>query len=49
MKHMTREYKKEDALLRPNKESTLEKKQKERIMRKEKITKSFNKIVKDPF
>ena len=30
MKHMTREYKKEDALLRPNKESTLEKKQKER-------------------
>jgi hypothetical protein len=49
MKHMTREYKKEDALLRPNKESTLEKKQKERVMRKEKITKAFNKIVKDPF
>jgi len=49
MKHMTREYKKEDALLRPNKESTLEKKQKERIMRKEKIIKAFNKIVKDPF
>jgi hypothetical protein len=49
MKHMTREYKKEDALLRPNKESTLEKKQKERIMRKKKITKAFNKIVKDPF
>ena len=33
MKHMTREYKKEDALLRPNKESTLDKKEKERIMR----------------
>ena len=46
---MTKDHKKEDALLRPNKESTLDKKQKERVMRKEKITKAFNKIVKDPF
>ena len=30
MKHMTRTYKKEDALLRPHKETTLEKQQKKR-------------------
>jgi len=30
MKHMTRTYKKEDAMLRPAKESTLEKQQKKR-------------------
>ena len=30
MKHMTRTYKKEDAMLRPHKESTLEKQQKKR-------------------
>jgi hypothetical protein len=30
MKHMTRDYKPEDAMLRPKKESTLEKQQKQR-------------------
>ena len=30
MEHMTRKYKKEDAMLRPHKESTLEKQQKKR-------------------
>jgi hypothetical protein len=30
MKHMTRTYKKEDAMLRPHKETTLEKQQKKR-------------------
>jgi len=30
MEHMTRKYKKEDAMLRPYKESTLEKQQRER-------------------
>jgi hypothetical protein len=30
MEHMTRKYKKEDAMLRPHKESTLEKQQRER-------------------
>jgi|LakMenE18May11ns_1017448.scaffolds.fasta_scaffold9955045_5 hypothetical protein len=31
MKHMSRSYKKEDAMLRPEHESTLEKQQKERM------------------
>ena len=31
MKHMSRSYKKEDAMLRPGHESTLEKQQKERM------------------
>ena len=31
MKHMSRNYKKEDAMLRPEHESTLEKNQKERM------------------
>jgi hypothetical protein len=30
MEHMSRKYKKEDAMLRPHKESTLEKQQKQR-------------------
>jgi hypothetical protein len=34
MKHMDRKYKKEDALLRPHKESTLEKNQADRIARR---------------
>jgi hypothetical protein len=48
---MKNEPKKLDFSLKASKDyqNTLEKKQKERIMRKEKITKAFNKIVKDPF
>jgi len=34
MKPMSRKYKKEDAMLRPHKESTLEKNQRERLERR---------------
>ena len=34
MKHMDRKYKKEDAMLRPHKETTLEKNQRERLERR---------------
>jgi|VirMetMinimDraft_7_1064189.scaffolds.fasta_scaffold502453_1 hypothetical protein len=48
---MKNEPKKLDFSLKAPKgyQNTLDKKEKERIMRKEKITKAFNKIVKDPF
>jgi hypothetical protein len=34
MKHMSRKYKPEDAMLRPHKETTLEKNQRERLERR---------------
>lgn len=39
----------ENSLLQPHKESTLEKQQRLRIERREKINALFNKIVKDRF
>jgi hypothetical protein len=47
MEHMNRKYKKEDAMLRPHKESTLEKNQAKRIARKKMLEKEFSKVVKD--
>lgn len=47
MEHMNRKFKKEDALLRPHKETTLEKNQKARERRKAMIAKQFNKFQKD--
>lgn len=39
----------QNSLLQPHKETTLEKQQRERIERREKINAEFNKIVKDRF
>ena len=47
MEHMNRKFKKEDALLRPHKETILEKNQKMRERRKAMIAKQFNKFQKD--
>jgi len=47
MKHMDKKYKKENALLREHKESTLEKNQAKRIARKKMLEKEFSKVVKD--
>lgn len=49
MKSMKREFKEKDALLRPHKESTLEKNEAKRVARREMLNKEFNKIVKDKF
>jgi hypothetical protein len=49
MKPMKREFKEKDALLRPHKESTLEKNEAKRVARREMLNKEFNKIVKDKF
>ena len=49
MKPMSRKYKKEDAMLRPEHESTLEKQEAKRNARREMLNKQFNKVVKDPF
>ena len=46
---MKREFKEKDALLRPHKESTLEKNEAKRVARREMLNKEFNKVVKDPF
>ena len=46
---MSRKYKKEDAMLRPQHESTLEKNQKKRIASREMIKREMNKVVKDRF
>lgn len=43
MKHMERKYKKADAMLRPEHESTLEKDQKKRMARRSTITKAYEK------
>jgi hypothetical protein len=49
MKPMKRDFKDKDALLRPHKESTLEKNEAKRVARREMLNKEFNKIVKDKF
>jgi len=49
MKHYSRTYKKEDAMLRKEHESTLEKQEAKRVARREMLNKQFNKIVKDKF
>ena len=48
MKSMSRQFKEKDALLRPHKETTLEKMEKKKLSRREMITKEFNKVRKDP-
>lgn len=47
MKHMDRKYKKEDALLRPHKESTLEKNQSDRIARRKMIANKLKDLDKE--
>jgi hypothetical protein len=47
MKHMDRKYKKEDALLRPHKESTLEKNQADRIARRKLIANKVKELDKE--
>jgi hypothetical protein len=47
MKHMDRKYKKEDALLRPHKESTLEKNQADRIARRKMIANKVKELDKE--
>jgi hypothetical protein len=49
MKHMDRKYKKEDAMLRPHKESTLEKNQAKRIARRKELEKRFDYVKNDKF
>ena len=49
MEHIKHTYKKEDALLRPHKETTYEKQQKDRAERRKKIQEQLNKTVKDRF
>jgi len=46
---MKREFKEKDALLRPHKESTLEKQEDKRAKRRSMLEKEFNKYRKDPF
>jgi len=47
MKHMDRKYKKEDALLRDHKESTLEKNQADRIARRKMIANKVKELDKE--
>jgi hypothetical protein len=49
MKPTSRKYKKEDAMLRKEHESTLEKNEAKRESRREMLNKQFNKVVKDKF
>ena len=49
MKHMDRKYKKEDALLREHKESTLEKNLAKRVSRRIQLEKQFSMMKKDRF
>jgi hypothetical protein len=46
---MDRKYKKEDALLREHKESTLEKNQAKRVSRRIQLEKQFSMMKKDRF
>jgi hypothetical protein len=46
---MDRKYKKEEALLREHKETTLEKNQAKRISRRIQLEKQFSKMKKDEF
>ena len=47
MKHMDRKYKKEDALLRDHKESTLEKNQADRLARRKMIANKVKELDKE--
>ena len=47
MKHMDRKYKKEDAMLRPHQESTLEKQQADRIARRKLIANKLKDLDKE--
>ena len=47
MKHMDRKYKKEDALLRPHKESTFEKNQADRLARRKMIANKVKELDKE--
>lgn len=47
MKHMERKYKKEDALLRNHKESTLEKNQADRLARRKMIANKLKDLDKE--
>jgi len=47
MEHMNKKFKPENALLRPHKETTLEKNQKAREKRKAALLAHFNKFAKD--
>ena len=49
MTPMSRKYKKEDAMLRKEHESTLEKNEAKRDARRTMLNKLFNKVVKDKF
>ena len=49
MKHMDRKYPKENALLMPHKESTLEKNQAKRIARRKELEKRFEYVKNDKF
>jgi len=49
MEHMNRKYKKENAMLRPHKESTLEKNQAKRVSRRIQLEKQFSMMKKDKF
>lgn len=45
--HMSRKYKKEDAMLRPHKETTLEKNQRERLERRAAIANKLKDLDKE--
>ena len=49
MKHMDRKHSKEDDILRPHKESTLEKNQAKRIARRKELEKRFEYVKNDKF
>jgi len=49
MKHMNGKYPKEDAMLKPHKESTLEKNQAKRVARRVELEKQFSMVKKDKF
>jgi hypothetical protein len=49
VKHTAHTYKKEDALLRPHKETTYERQTRERAERRKKIQDTLNKVVTDKF
>jgi len=49
MEHMNKKFPKGNNLLREHKETTLEKNQRLRIERREKINAEMNKVVKDKF
>ena len=49
MKHLNKQFKKENALLREHKETTLEKNQAKRIARRKELEKQFSMVKNDRF